>query len=554
KNKLFAKQTISRLFLWYGAPLCCALIVFSPLISLLAIAFQSGIDIWLDLAQTVLGYYIFNTVALMILTGIGVLIIGTYMAWLITIYRFPGQKWLVWFAILPLSLPAFLIAFIYTDLLEYAGIVQTTLRHILDIDPNESLAFPEIRSLGGAAIMMTLVLYPYVFIMARSSFIEQSPHLFEACRLLGVKRKDLFIKVAVPLARPAIVAGVSLALIETLSDFGTVDFFAVHTLSIGIFDTWYQRNNPGGAAQIALAMLSIVILILVVERYLRANRHYIQTTTKSAYHAPYHLSGFKAWGATILCTLPPIFGFLIPLISLFYDSIIYFKDISKTELLSAALNSFQFATLTALIGTMLALFAVFSIRLAYRNLWPRRLFVFSTVGYAIPGAVLAIAIVFSLAWFDQIINYITEFLWDHKTTLIISGTSAAVIIACTIRFLAPACYALLTNSDKISSNIDFSGRLLGLNINKTMWKIVCPSLRTGIFTAFILVFVEVMKELPITLTLRPLNNESLATLIYQYASDERFEQAAPGALAITLVGLIPVIILSKAITKHHYKT
>ncbi len=395
-----------------------------------------------------------------------------------------------------ISIAVFLAAFIYTDFLEYAGPIQTAIRDWFLLESGTQIPFLQIRSLGGAGVIMVLVFYPYVFATTRATFLEQSVCLLEASQTLGVSRKNLFRQIAVPLARPAIIAGVSLALMETLNDFGTADFFAVQTLSTGIFDTWFERGNPGGAAQIALSMLGIIMVILTIERWLRANRRYHGTTSKTQPLRPLQIQGFKGLGAMVICFLPPFFGFILPFSILCYSLIDNAQSVLNIELWIAGWNSLKFSTITASLTVVFSFMSVFCVRLLQNNIIARRLIAFSSMGYAIPGAVLAIALIFPIAMFDNWFSNVIHSWFDISLGLVISSSGMGVILACMIRFMAVGHFTILAGSDKLSMNTDLAARVLGLSPKNVIWRVVRPSMRASVLTAFVLVFVETMKELP----------------------------------------------------------
>ncbi len=477
-----------------------------------------------------------------------VLIIGVSTAYLISTYTFPLRKHFQWLLLLPLAIPAYVIAYLYTDLLEFAGPIQKFLREIFAWKLATDYWFPNIRSMGGAIIMMGLVLYPYVYLMARASFIEQSISLREVSRLMGRSHLQTFRLVSFPIARPAIAIGVALALMETISDFGTVDFFAVQTLIHGLFDVWLNMNNLGGAAQIALVSLSFVLLLLGTEFYGRRRARFYQSNSRFKKSAPLALNGVAKWGATALCLIPVLFGFLIPAAMLIHYAIAYFAQSWSSEFVNLFINSLLVSTLSAGFCAAIAVIIVYSKRLHKSRLLTlgARL---ACIGYTVPGAVLAVGIVIPLAYMDNATDAFLRANFGISSGLLLSGSLFALILSLIIRFLAIAIGSVESSFSKVSQSIDMASRTLGYTPLQTLRRHNLPLIKSGIFTAALIVFVDCMKELPATLLLRPFNFETLATHVYFIASDEQIERAALGSLFIVIAGLIPVIILSRTISR-----
>ncbi len=523
-------------------------VVAVPLAAVVWLAANPTDNIWPHLLATVLPGYIWTTLRLMLGVAIGTVVIGVGTAWLVTMCQFPFRRLFGWALMLPLAVPAYIVAYVYTDLLDYAGPVQAWLRQIFGWQSPRDYGFPGIRSLGGAVTVMSLTLYPYVYMLARASFIEQSMCVLEASRMLGRRPWHGFVSVAVPLARPAIVVGVALALMETLNDFGTVDFFAVQTLTAGVFTVWLQMNNVGGAAQIALVMLGAVIALLAAERLARRGRRFHHTTTHYRNIARYRLSPARRALAVIACAAPILLGYGLPTGLLARYALQSLGSETTDRYFDAALNSISLSTAAAIMAVCIGAFLAYSLRLG-RGRWLVSCVRVASVGYAIPGAVLAIGVIVPFAATDNFIDDLARRYLGVSTGLILSGTAFAVVFAYVARFLAVSFGALEASLTKVPPSLDMAARALGHGPGSTLLRVHLPLMRASLVAASALVFVDCMKELPATLILRPFNFETLATHVYQYASDELLREASLSALSIVVVGLVPVILLSRAITR-----
>lgn len=523
-----------------------ALIVAAPLLAIIGIALFPSENIWPHLASTILPRHSWNTLLLMIGNGIGVFIIGTTTAWLVATGDFPGRRVFEWALLLPLAVPAYIVAFVYTDIFEFAGPVQGLLRDIFGWQTKRDYWFPEIRSMGGAMFVMSFVLYPYVYLLARAAFLEQSVSVLEASRTLGRGPWRTFLSVAMPLARPAIVVGIALALMETLADFGTVDYFAVHTLTVSIFDVWLGMGNAGGAAQIALVMLAFVIVLITLERIGRRGRRYHNTSTRNTAPARYKLGPCRKWLATLVCALPIVIGFLIPAGILTRHAIVFFDESWNSAFFGFARNSLLLATIAAVAAVAIAVFLAYGRRMSGHafGILSR----ISLLGYAVPGAVLAVGVLIPFARLDNAVDSLARDWFGVSTGLLLSGTIFALVFAYVVRFLAVAFGAVEASLGKIQPTMDMAARSLGAGPGRTLWRIHLPMIRGSLIAAGTIVFVDSMKELPATLILRPFNFDTLATHVYQFASDELLEQSALSALTIVLAGIIPVILLSRAMS------
>ena len=534
---------------WSVMALLIALIVCLPILSVIWLAFNPEENIWPHLLATVLESYILTTLGLMVGVAAGTLLIGISTAWLVTHYQFPGRSVFNWALLLPFAVPAYVIAYIYTDLLEYAGPVQSTLRALFGWQLARDYWFPSIRTLPGAICMMVLVLYPYVYLLARAAFLEQSASVLEAARVLGGKSRSRFFKVALPMARPAIAVGLAMALMETLNDFGTVDYFAVRTLTAGLYDVWLGMNNLGGGAQIASLLLVFVMMLIGLERISRRHRENFQpTATRFRNLNRRQLKGRSAWLASSICLLPVVLGFVIPALFLLRYAVIYFEDSWTSDFRQIALNSVVLSAMAACTAVSIGILLSYSQRLNPTRLLRSSVNI-SSLGYAVPGAVLAIGVIIPFATFDNALDAFMRARFGISTGLLLSGTVFALVFAYTVRFLAVAYGSVDASMKKISPHMDDAARSLGRSPANILVRIHLPLMKSGVLTAALVVFVDCMKELPATLVLRPFNFDTLATHVYQFASDELIGEAALGALLIVAVGLAPVILLTATIDR-----
>lgn len=524
-----------------------ALIIATPILFVFSSIFTKSTAIWQHLASTVLPDYIFNSCLLMLLVGLGVCLIGVGTAWLVTMCRFWGSRWLEWGLLLPLSAPAYLLAYAYTNMLDYFGPVQAGLRNLFGWTSVEDYWFPEIRSLWGAAVMLLLVLYPYVYLLARVAFLEQSVCTIEASRSLGCNPWQSFFTVALPLARPAIMAGLALALMETLNDLGAVEYFGVNTFTTGIYRTWLGMGERSAAAQLAAFLMLFILILIVLERRSRNAAQYYESSNSLKKLTPYQLKPVHSILAIIACILPLSLGFIIPAVYLLQLTINNLDTAFDSDFWDLASHSFILAIITAIAAMVISLLMAYGQRLEPNWLMKTAVRI-SAMGYAIPGSVIAVGVLIPVARLDNIIDSWMRATFDISTGLLLSGTIASLIFAYLVRFLAVAFGSVESSLNKISPNLDDASRSLGYGSTSTLWKIHTPLMAGGLLTSTMLVFVDVMKELPATLVVRPFNFDTLGIRVYQYASDERLAEAAAPALAIVLVGIIPVILLSWRIT------
>ena len=535
-----------QLDFWTSGTLLLAFFIAAPLLAVSTFALQPSGDIWHHLLTTVLSRYVMTTMGLMVGVGIGTLLIGTATAWLVTLCRFPGRRIVEWALLLPMAMPTYVVAYVYTDVFEFAGPVQTLSRNIFGWESSRDYWFPEIRSLGGAIFVMTLTLYPYVYLLARVAFVQQSVCILEVSRTLGKTAWQSFISIALPSARPSLVIGVSLVLMEALNDFGTVDFFAVETLTAGIFDVWLNMNNLSGAAQLAVVALCFVLLLLWAERKSRTNQRYFNTSTKYQALPSYQLRGVKMLSAVISCLLPIGFGFILPASILGYYTWNYYEESISRDFYSILSNSLVLSSLSAALSVLAGIFLAYGLRLQENPLL-KSAARFASVGYAVPGAVLAVGVLIPMGKIDVLIQGFLNNVFGISTGLLFSGTIAAVTYGYLSRFLALSYGTMEASLMRITPNMDGAARTLGLGPGRTLKRIHLPMIRGGILAAAILVFVDTLKELPMTIILRPFNFETLATQVHQLATDELLEESALGSLSIVAAGLLPVIYLSRTI-------
>jgi len=526
------------------ASLAVALTICLPLVSVIWLAIFPQENIWPHLLATVLADYVLYTLALMVGVAIGTLFIGVGTAWIVTQYEFTGRFFLVWALLLPFAVPAYVIAYVYTDLLEFSGPLQTLLREFFGWQTAKDYHFPKIRSLGGAISMMILVLYPYVYLLARSAFLEQSASLLEAARILGQSRRRGFFTVSLPMARPAIAIGVAMALMEAVNDYGTVHYFAVPTLAAGLFDVWQGMDNLGGAAQISCLILVFVMGLVLLERFSRKHqKHYQPANTRFRQFEKTQLHGTANATAFILCFLPVLLGFIVPAGVLTVYAIRYFDVSWNADFRAIALNSLMLSTIAAGVAVCLGIFLSYSARINNSELLNacKRL---ASSSYALPGAVLAIGVIVPFAAFDNALDGLMRQYFNISTGLLLSGSVFVLVFAYAVRFMAVAVGAVESSLEKITPSMDMAARSLGDKPRRMLWRVHIPLMRSGIITALLVVFVDCMKELPATLILRPFNFDTLATYVYQFASDELLEESALAALMIVATGLIPVLLLS----------
>jgi iron(III) transport system permease protein len=517
-----------------------------PLVSVLTLALSPKENIWPHLLSNVLPATLWTTVKL--LAGVALLttVIGTATAWLVTLYRFPGRDAVSWLLLLPLAMPTYIIAMCSAEMMDYSGPVQSALRAAFGWTSARDYWFPEIRSLPGAIVVISFVLYPYVYLTARASFLQQSACVLEVARTLGRTPWGAFWAVALPLARPALAAGVTLVLMEAMNDIGAVQHFGVRTLTVAIYDTWLQRSNLAGAAQIATVLLGCILLLLMVERIARGRATYHQTTGRYRAIPFAKLRGFQGKAALMICLLPVLIGFVLPVGLLAQASWRHLRVVVTGAFWSAAWHSVMLAAIAALVAVALGLLLAYARRVA-ANGFTRPAVRLAGFGYAVPGTVLAVGLLIPLAGLDNWLDAALRQTMGVSSGLLLSGSIFALVLAHAIRFLAVALGALEDGLGRISPNLDAASRTLGETALSTLGRVHVPLLRPAVGAAALLVFVDSMKELPATLLLRPFNFETLATHVYGFAALEQFQEAGLAALTIVLIGLAPVLLLHRAI-------
>ncbi len=518
-----------------------------PLLAVLGSFLIPAPDIWRHLLQTVFEEYVFNSLILMLGVGGLSLVLGVVPAWLVTMCRFPLSRTLEWALLLPLAIPAYIIAYTYTGLLETSGPVQTLLRGITGWQYGDYW-FPAIRSMGGAITMLAFVLYPYIYLISRAAFIEQSVCALEAARTLGCGPYTTFMRVAIPLARPAIIVGLSLVLMETLADYGTVQYFGISTFTTGIFRTWFGLGSSAAAAQLSALLMLFVLVLICIESWSRRLQRYHHTSTRYSTLNQKTLRGRYAVLAFTVCSLPVFAGFVIPVSFLVKSAWLTWSAVVDQHFFRLMWNSIGLALCAAALAALLALYMAYGKRHAANRVATMAVNI-AGMGYAIPGTVIAVGVMLPLAAMDRLMDTLARTHFDFSTGLLLSGTLVAVMFAYMVRFLAVSLKTVDAGLAKIKPSIDEAGRSHGLNSYALIRKVHMPMLRGSLLTALLLVFVDVLKELPATLILRPFDFNTLAIRAYELANEERLAEAACPALAIVLAGIIPVIYLSRSISE-----
>lgn len=537
--------SISFPSIWSLGALLIAGIVLLPILAVVVLAFNPTESIWGHLISTTLPRYMRNTVVLMLSVGLVSASIGTVAAWLVTRYRFPGVVWLQWALLLPLAIPAYVGAYALVDFLEYAGPVQTGLRAVFGWQDARDYWFPEIRSLGAAIIVLSTSLFPYVYILARAAFREQSGAGEEVAQSLGAGAVKRFWRIGLPMARPAIAAGMAIVMMETVNDFGTVDYFAVQTLTTGIFSVWLESNNAGGAAQLACVVLVLVVFLVTMEKVSRRKLRYFSMTSRQRSAEPVVLTGGVQWLASIACLLPFLIGFVLPISVITSHALGNLERWSDPMLLRALGNTLMVGGIAAFVTVAAGVFLVYGVRLSGRSL-PRLLLPLTTIGYAAPGAVLAVGILIPLAVVDNSIADAIERMTGQVTGLWLTGSAFAIVLAYSVRFFAIAQGAADGAMGRVTPSLAMAARSLGRTKGQVLGEVYYPLIRTTIGSALLLVFVDCVKELPATMLLRPFNFDTLATQVHDQASLENLGDASPGAVLIMLVGLCAVALLARA--------
>ncbi len=531
---------------WPLAAGAVALLVATPILIVVSSIATPSLDVWKHLWETQLTELIWNTLILIAGVGLGVAVLGTGLAWLVTMYRFPGRAAFEWLLILPLAMPAYVIGFVFLAIFDYAGPVQSWLRHAF----GPGIWFPDVASPGGVVLVMTLVLYPYVYLLARAAFLEQSEATLEAAHALGANRRKVFWKVALPLARPSIVAGLALALMEALADFGTVAIYGFDTFTVAIYRVWFGLFDRGAATELASLLLLFTLTLYLLERSLRGRARFYQIDGKARPAIPKKLTGWKAWTASGMAGLVVGVAFLLPVAQLILWSVTAFGGPDYDSRYPVyMLNTLTLGVITAAVAVAAAVVVGYGLRLS-RSRLVAAFGRIASMGYALPGSVIAVGVLVPLAFIDHSLDALLLAFWGTGSGLLLTGSMVGLVFAYLVRFLAVSCQTVEASLVKITPNMDMAGRSLGVSQGGVLWRIHLPLIRGGLCTAAILVFVDVIKEMPATLLLRPFGYETLALRVWELTSESLWQAAALPALTIVAVGILPVLILARTSVRH----
>ncbi|WCE30229.1 ABC transporter permease [Vibrio sp. SCSIO 43137] len=526
-----------------------ALLLVLPILAIFYLSLGESDDLFSHLLSTVMPTYTYNTVVLVLGVLVLTFFLGVPSAWLMAMCRLPGEKILQWALVLPLAMPGYIIGYIYTDWFDFAGPIQILLRDITGWKGGEYW-FIDLRTLPGAITILSLVLYPYVYLMCRAAFMEQSVSLLQSARLLKCSPWQSFVRISLPLVRPSVAVGLSLVAMETLGDFGTVSYFAVNTLTTAVYDTWLGYSNLNAAAKISAIMLLVIVLLISSERYSRRKQKLYQSSFSSHEQGRYVLSGWKKWLALFWCWGLVAVAFIFPVMQLALFAYGYFEQSWTAEFQQYAMNSLYVSLSAAVIAVAIAVLLNFYGRVQAdkaSQMFSRM----ASLGYAVPGTVLAIGVMATVVNMDHAINDIARYMEWGRPGLILSGSMFALIFAMVVRFSAVAIGAVESSLNKVSPSLDMASKTMGCNTPEMLRRIHFPLIRRGMLVAGLLVFIESMKELNAALLLRPFNFETLATYVYNFASDEQLELAAMPALLLVVVGLIPLIIVNRSLEQAH---
>tara|TARA_Y100001956_G_scaffold79499_1_gene92731 strand:+ start:545 stop:2170 length:1626 start_codon:yes stop_codon:yes gene_type:complete len=536
-------------YVWKTSSGVLALLLVLPILAIFTTAVGETNELFSHLMSTVMPTYAFNTIVLVLGTMTLSLLLGIPSAWFMAMCRLPSERVLQWALVLPLAMPGYIVGYIFTDWFDFAGPVQILLRDLTGWGPGEYW-FPDIRTLTGAIIVLSLVLYPYVYLLCRAAFMEQNVSLLQSARLLKCSPWESFRRISLPLVRPSVAVGLSLVAMETIGDFGTVSYFAVNTLTTAVYDTWLGYSSLTAAAKISAIMLVVVILLLSAERYSRRKQKLFQNQFSSREDFRYQLTGWKKWFALMWCWGLVSIAFIFPLGQLIIYAYKYFAQSWTAEFREYALNSLYVSLTAAFFGVLVALIVNFCQRVSpgRKSLAFMRL---SSMGYAVPGTVLAIGVMVPVLFMDHLVNDVAKIMDWGRPGLIFSGSMFAIIFAMVVRFSAVAIGSIESSLSKVSPSLDMASRTMGCNSNTMLWRVHFPLVRRGALIAGLLVFIESMKELNAALLLRPFNFETLATYVYNFASDEHLELAALPAVLLVLVGLVPLVIVNRSLEHSH---
>jgi len=528
---------------WAGAAVIILLVVAVPVFTILIQLFEPPGSSWIHLRVNLLVSYFSNTLILLLGVGVLTFLLGVSTAWLVTNYNFPGRRYFEWLLILPLGFPAYIMAYTYTGIFDYAGPIHSFLRNYMDIHVRGSIF--DIMNLPGAVFILSITLYPYVFLISRSSFLQQSKTLQEASSLLGSSRWRTFLKVALPLARPAIVGGIALASMEVLNDYGTVKYFGVNTFTTGIFRAWFSMGDATTAIYLSAILMMVVFSILFVESLQRGNRQFGNANALTKPLVRVQVSLNKRIVFTTFCSLVFLISFFIPFIQILYWVYLTYEKIINYEFFLLIYRSFSLAAGSGLAVAVLSVVLLYALRLSPFK-WMKNVTKIATLGYAIPGAVIAVGIMIPLLSFD---NWLIRQMNPGTIGLLVSGSLFGLVFAYVVRFMAVGYNPIDSGFQKIGIHVNEASRLLGTGSTKTLWKIDLPLIKPSLFSGILLVFVDVLKELPLTLILRPFNYHTLATKAFDMATNEMIAESANAALIIILTGIIPIIFLNRMIRR-----
>ncbi|BCH26637.1 ABC transporter permease [Mesorhizobium sp. L-8-3] len=534
----------------YLATLAVCAAVLLPVVALASIALTGSGSDWPHLVANVLPGAIRTTLLLLLLVATGTATMGVVTAWLVVGFDFPLRRIFAWALVLPLAIPPYLAAYAFAEFFHFTGPVQGAIRSLFGFASARDYWFPDIRTTGGAALVLSCVLYPYVYLTSRIVFLMQGRNIADVARTLGARPAKVFWRILLPVARPAIVAGITLVLMETINDIGASEYLGARTLTVSVFTTWLNRGSLEGAAQIAMTMLILVLLLLLAEQWARRKqRFHTSRATQLRAHPPrVRLTGAKGLLAFVAVALPVLSGFGIPLYVFGRYASRRLDQFVSPELGAALINSITTAGTTALVTVVIALVLMNALRLVRSR--PIALLVrLASMGYALPGTILGLGLLFTLARFDNLVDAFARSQLGLSTGLLLTGSAAAVIFGCTIRFMALAEGAIRSGLEKLPPHLDEAARSLGQNPARSARKVLLPLLRPAIVTAAVLVFVDTVKELSATILLRPFGFNTLATSVYENASRAVVAEAGPAAILIILTALIPVVLLSGALVR-----
>lgn len=531
---------------WSLTGYAIALLLLLPLLALIFQALQPDEAVFGHLLDTVLPTYVLNSLLLIFWVSLGALLLAIPCAWLMARCEFIGRRYLQWALLLPLAMPAYIVAYVYTDLLDYAGPIQGALRAFFGWTSPQDYLFPDIRTLGGAAVILSLVLFPYIYLLARTAFMEQSLGLAQAARIMGCTPWQSFWRLALPMARPALAVGVALVAMETAADFATVNYFAVPTLTTAVYDTWLGYGNLTAAAKLSAIILLVVFSLIGMERFARRKQQLFQKHSRLQPTDLYVLSTKQTALALTYCVGLLALAFLLPFGILISYAMGYFEQSWDNRFWQMSINSLTLALLVSALCCLLALMLMFVRRISPRALdkYPSRL---ASMGYALPGTVLAIGVLVPLTSLDFAINDVADYFGLKGPGLFFTGSVAALIFAFCVRFVAIAIGSVESSYKNLSPSLDTVSVTLGQTPRQLLQRVHLPLLTKGLLAGALLVFIESMKELPAALLLRPIGFENLATYVFQFVSDEKLEHGALPAIVIVLVGLVPLIYLNRSL-------